>query len=558
MPYCWQSAYGRTGASECRAKQPGLKGLCGISFLMDINGGKQVSLEGNVVVVGGGNVAIDVARTALRAGAGGVELFCLESREQMPAWDHEVKEALAEGVVIHPSWGPKNILHEGGSVTGIEFVRCTSVFDASGCFNPAYDQKITRTVEAKTVLLAIGLSAQNPELERLGILERGRVNADFESMQTSDPKIFAAGDGAFGASAIVYAIHHGHRAAYYVNAFLEGRESRALSHFLEHPTGSPDPGPALETLAREEQIVDECILLARRARRLIYWDTAKRQAARCLRCDTETGMSDYSRRTARAHSRHGPHCAGRPPRANRNPEGAIETSRQSLSSGKTGSVGRSRVFTGGFDQARHRPLSRAFGDVVKGIQVVQSPDAMPRLKQSLAKVRPDKTRAARDQEIHRANIKQKNLNFKLQSLRLTFWRMTNEPLLKLELPGVKKLKSGKVREVFDLGDRLLFVATDRISAFDCVMPNGIPRKGEVLTQISYFWFDQTAGLVPNHLSAKAGDPLPPELQKFSALLARRSMVVQKDPAAGHRMRRARLSVGVGLEGLPEDGMRLRH
>jgi len=81
--------------------------------------------------------------------------------------------------------------------------------------------------------------------------------------------------------------------------------------------------------------------------------------------------------------------------------------------------------------------------------------------------------------------------------------------------------------VFDLGDRLLFVATDRISAFDCVMPNGIPRKGEVLTQISYFWFEQTAGIVANHLTGPADEPLPPELQKFSALLGRRSMVVKK-------------------------------
>jgi phosphoribosylaminoimidazole-succinocarboxamide synthase len=105
--------------------------------------------------------------------------------------------------------------------------------------------------------------------------------------------------------------------------------------------------------------------------------------------------------------------------------------------------------------------------------------------------------------------------------------MTNEPLLKLELPGIKKLKSGKVREVFDLGDRLLFVATDRISAFDCIMPNGIPRKGEVLTQISYFWFEQTAGIVANHLAGPADEPLPPELQQYSALLGRRSMLVKK-------------------------------
>jgi phosphoribosylaminoimidazole-succinocarboxamide synthase len=110
--------------------------------------------------------------------------------------------------------------------------------------------------------------------------------------------------------------------------------------------------------------------------------------------------------------------------------------------------------------------------------------------------------------------------------------MSNEPLLKLELPGIRKLKSGKVREVFDLGDRLLFVASDRISAFDCVMPNGIPRKGEVLTQISYFWFARTASFQPNHLLSHSNDSfdapalagLPADLK---ARLAPRSMIVKK-------------------------------
>jgi phosphoribosylaminoimidazole-succinocarboxamide synthase len=105
--------------------------------------------------------------------------------------------------------------------------------------------------------------------------------------------------------------------------------------------------------------------------------------------------------------------------------------------------------------------------------------------------------------------------------------MANEPLLQLDLPGVPKLKSGKVREVFDLGDRLLFVATDRISAFDCIMPNGIPRKGEVLTQLSYFWFAQTEAFQPNHRLSQANDPLPPSLQPYSAQLARRCMIVKK-------------------------------
>jgi len=110
--------------------------------------------------------------------------------------------------------------------------------------------------------------------------------------------------------------------------------------------------------------------------------------------------------------------------------------------------------------------------------------------------------------------------------------MANDILLNLELPGIQKLKSGKVREIFDLGDAFLFVASDRISAFDCVMPNGIPRKGEVLTQISHFWFDQTEQLAPNHRLAKAGDSfavpalagLPADLKTS---LAKRAMIVKK-------------------------------
>ena len=103
----------------------------------------------------------------------------------------------------------------------------------------------------------------------------------------------------------------------------------------------------------------------------------------------------------------------------------------------------------------------------------------------------------------------------------------SSPLLQIDLPGIPKIKSGKVREIFDLGESLLMVATDRISAFDCIMPNGIPRKGEVLTQISFFWFQRFASLIANHLLAGSGDPLPSRLQPFAATLARRSMIVKK-------------------------------
>ena len=98
--------------------------------------------------------------------------------------------------------------------------------------------------------------------------------------------------------------------------------------------------------------------------------------------------------------------------------------------------------------------------------------------------------------------------------------MPDDALLELDIPELTKVKSGKVREVFDLGEHFLFVASDRISAFDVIMPNGIPRKGEVLTQISHFWFDKYADLVPNH---RVANGLPENL----AHLAPRSMVVKK-------------------------------
>ncbi len=102
-----------------------------------------------------------------------------------------------------------------------------------------------------------------------------------------------------------------------------------------------------------------------------------------------------------------------------------------------------------------------------------------------------------------------------------------QAITKVDLPGIKRFTRGKVRDVFDLGDRLLIVASDRISAFDCVMPNGIPGKGEILTAMSLFWFDLMADVAENHLISSDVDAYPPELQKFRELLEGRSMLVRK-------------------------------
>ena len=105
--------------------------------------------------------------------------------------------------------------------------------------------------------------------------------------------------------------------------------------------------------------------------------------------------------------------------------------------------------------------------------------------------------------------------------------MSNNTLLQLDLPEIPKVRSGKVREMFDLGDSLLMVASDRISAYDVVLPNGIPLKGEVLTMFSHFWFERVADLVPNHLLAKADEPLPQAVQSHAEQIGRRAMVVKK-------------------------------
>ena len=117
-----------------------------------------VKLSGKTVVIGGGNVAVDVARTALRTGSSDVSMFCLESRDIMPAADDEVAEAEEEGIVVNNSWGPKEILTENGKVTAVVFKKCISVLDENKRFSPKYDEEELLTVPCDQVLLSIGQS----------------------------------------------------------------------------------------------------------------------------------------------------------------------------------------------------------------------------------------------------------------------------------------------------------------------------------------------------------------------------------------------------------------
>ena len=217
--------------------------VSGIDFLRDVAFERMPKLSGNVIVVGGGNVAVDVARTAIRYGADKVTMLCLESREEMPAADDEVLEAEEESIVVECGWGPKEILAKAGKVTGVEFKKCTSVFDSAHKFAPKYDENDTMTLDADYVLAAIGQSIQWGGLLDGTKVELGRGNtakADSWTYQTAEPDIFVGGDVYTGPSFAIYAIAAGkeaadslHRYVWEGHSLTLGRVRRDNFHYLD-------------------------------------------------------------------------------------------------------------------------------------------------------------------------------------------------------------------------------------------------------------------------------------------------------------------------------------
>jgi NADH-quinone oxidoreductase subunit F len=269
----------------------------GLNFLTDVKAGKEISLNGRVVVVGGGNVAIDVARTAARIGASDVQIFCLEPRDEMPAWEKEIGEAIDEGIVINPSWGPKRINHRGGRVTGIDFVRCVSVFDRDGCFNPAFDEETRQVVQAETVIVSIGQAPDISFLSKDSQLERalwGSLLVDENTLATNIPGVFAGGDFTAGPTYVIRAIASGRRAALAIDKYLKGERGR-IEIADEKTAMKEDIGLALDEEATEEQPrikielekPEERIKDFREVEKGFTEEEAHREAVRCLRCDLE-------------------------------------------------------------------------------------------------------------------------------------------------------------------------------------------------------------------------------------------------------------------------------
>ena len=268
----------------------------GVDFLRKINLDHTIRLNGDAVVVGGGNVAIDVARTAVRAGASKVTMLCLESAEEMPAAKDEVAEAKEEGIEVKNGWGPKEILVENGKVTGIVFKKCVSVKDETGRFNPKYDENETITIPCENVLQSIGQSIVWGDLlkdTKVELRPNGGVIADSLTLQTAEPDIFAGGDVFTGPRFAIDAIAGGREAAVSMNRFVHpgnrldlARDRREFIEFdkndiqKESFDNAPRQIPGKKAGVAKDTFEDLRLTLTE--------EQVKAEAQRCLGCGATT------------------------------------------------------------------------------------------------------------------------------------------------------------------------------------------------------------------------------------------------------------------------------
>ena len=283
-------------AIGCSAgRRPGVPGddaegtTTAIDYLREANTGK-TSYTGRVVVVGGGNVAIDAARVSARSGAGEVHMLCLESEAEMPAADDEVREANEDGVKIQNGWGPKEVLTENGKVTGIIFKKCTSVKNAEGRFAPTYDENETIRIDCDRVIFAVGQrSVWGNLLEGENVTFNGpAIVADKLTYQTGQPDIFVGGDVYTGPKFAIDAIAAGHYAAeslhrYVHNGHMTIGRNRWEFNELDKSNISVE---SYDNSSRQIEGVDETVPSKsfKDAHLTLTEEQVRKETARCLGC----------------------------------------------------------------------------------------------------------------------------------------------------------------------------------------------------------------------------------------------------------------------------------
>ena len=198
----------------------------GLPFLYEVRKGQAPAVGKRVVVIGGGNAAVDGAQTALRRGAKDVTLVCLESKDEIPAFSWALEDALSEGIKLECGWGPVEFSTRDGLLKGVECHRCLNVFDERGEFKPCFDTSERMSLTADTAIVAIGQSPDTAMLEKIGLVREKVVKVEPLTLQGAEEMIFFAGDVIEGPSSVVEAMARGRRAAESVDRFLRGEHLR--------------------------------------------------------------------------------------------------------------------------------------------------------------------------------------------------------------------------------------------------------------------------------------------------------------------------------------------
>ncbi|BFJ84350.1 FAD-dependent oxidoreductase [Ruthenibacterium sp. CLA-JM-H11] len=267
--------------------------MTAVEFLRNVCADEHLRVQGRAVVIGGGNVAIDVARSSLRCGAQQVEMYCLEQQNAMPASAEEVSEALEEGVLLNCGWGPKEILTDGGKVVGVVFKRCVSVLDEAGRFAPVYNEEETMTVPCENVFLSIGQSIEWGELlqgSRVELAGGGRAKADALTYQTAEPDVFVGGDVYTGPKFAIDAIAAGKEGAVSIHRFVQPNTSLTIGRNRRDFKELNKADVVLEsydTSSRQEAGMDASIDAARSfrdAHKTLTEEQVRKETARCLGC----------------------------------------------------------------------------------------------------------------------------------------------------------------------------------------------------------------------------------------------------------------------------------
>lgn len=284
------------GLSESRSLNiPGIDGpgiLLAIPFLTDVAFGRKPKLGNNVLVIGGGNVAVDVARSARRIGVRNVSMICLESAEEMPAWKWEVDESIEEGIKILNRYGPKAIRRTESKVEGLEVVKVKSVFDEMGRFAPSFYDDQKSFIEADTIIITIGQMSNFALLKDSPIKldERGRINWDADTQMTNVNGVFVSGEVVSGPGSAVAAVANGHRAALAIHLYIQGDTIKGSLPEQEKDKIAPLPSCVIEKITTDSRQSIKHLAPEIRCDTFTHFEigydeeNALREAARCRGC----------------------------------------------------------------------------------------------------------------------------------------------------------------------------------------------------------------------------------------------------------------------------------